>query len=101
MFLVAIKSSTELMMIVNIMYATLYKKIIIIIIIQPRKYQLSNSQVSDITKSVVRDKKLTAHNSHPSPQQSSRCNPNIEKVVHFFKIAKSYHTITLVCYIIF
>ena len=33
--------------------------------IQPCKYQLSNSQVSDISKSVVKDKKLTVHNSHP------------------------------------
>ena len=39
----------------------------------------SNSQVSDISKSVVKDKKLTFHN---------RCYLNIENVVHFFKIAK-------------
>ena len=35
-------------------------------ILQPRKYQLSNLQVSGISKSVVKDKKLTVHNSHPS-----------------------------------
>ena len=33
--------------------------------LQPRKYQLSNSQLSDISKSVVKDKKLIVHNSHP------------------------------------
>ena len=47
-------------------------------LLQPRKYQLINSQVSDISKSVV-----------DSTQQSSRCNLNTEKVVHFFKIVKS------------
>ena len=44
--------------------------------LQPRKYQLSNSQVSDISKSVVKDKKL-------SSQHSSRCNLNIEKSCSF------------------
>ena len=33
--------------------------------IQPCKYQLSNSQVSDNSKPVVKDKKLTVHNSYP------------------------------------
>ena len=32
--------------------------------LQPRKYQHSNSQVSDISKSVVKDKKLTVHISY-------------------------------------
>ena len=36
-----------------------------ILCLQPRKYQLSNSQVSDNSKSVVKDKKLTVHNSYP------------------------------------
>ena len=31
---------------------------------QPHKYQLSSSQVSDISKSVVKDKKLIVHNSY-------------------------------------
>ena len=35
------------------------------IFLQPLKYQLSNSQVSDNSKSVVKDKKLTVHNSYP------------------------------------
>ena len=40
-------------------------KMIIILLLQPRKDQLSNSQVSDNSKSVVKDKKLTVHNSCP------------------------------------
>ena len=38
------------------------------LILQPRKYQLSNTEVSNISKSVVKNKKLTAL------EQSSRCN---------------------------
>ena len=55
-------------------YRTLVKKIfrgfyqvsmVAILMLQPRKCQFSNSQVSDITKSVVKDKKVTVHYSHP------------------------------------
>ena len=35
------------------------------VVLQPRKYQLSNSQVPNISKSVVKDMKLPVHNSHP------------------------------------
>ena len=40
-------------------------KVLAIRMLQPGKYQLSNSLVSDISKSVVKDKKLTVHNSYP------------------------------------
>ena len=40
-------------------------KVLTILMLQPGKYQLSNSLVSDISKSVVKDKKLIVHNSYP------------------------------------
>ena len=61
---------------------------------QPRKYQLSNLKVSDFSKSVVKDKKLKVHNSHPGAIK-------YRKSGHFLKIAKNCQTMTLVCFNIF
>ena len=51
----------------NISYMA--KKFVLQQCLQPCKYQLSNAQVSDISISVVEDKKLTVHSSHPGAIQ--------------------------------
>ena len=65
-----------------------------------RNYNRANTSLA-IHKFQTTQNQLSKARSFDSPQQSSRCNLNIEKFVHFFKIAKICQTITLVCFITF